>query len=175
MKRTLWKAVVWLLLAPVCLIAADFKPVIPALGSNHDRWVTKSAGHVDTFPTYRSSFDTADDDDGDRCGRFVGEVFVDGRSLNRPRAWNGLAWWYRFYAKGDLDMKGLESAAKRSRVGLWSQENPIPPGTVRRLSEFDNPTSSTHTERSSWARRKRPRKKQRNAHPVERAPLESAE
>jgi len=68
----------------------------------------------------------------DRYGRFVGEVFVDGRSVNRELARNGLAWWYEHYASGDLDLKRLCEQARGAKRGLWSKEDPIPPWEWRR-------------------------------------------
>jgi endonuclease G, mitochondrial len=63
----------------------------------------------------------------DRWGRLVGEVFVDGRSVNRELARAGLAWWYARYAGDDLDIKRLVEAAREEQRGLWSQDNPIAP------------------------------------------------
>lgn len=63
----------------------------------------------------------------DRWGRLVGEVLVDGRSVNRELARAGLAWWYKRYAGGDLDIKRLVDAAREERRGLWRQDNPIAP------------------------------------------------
>jgi hypothetical protein len=65
--------------------------------------------------------------DKDMYGRYVGEVFIDGRSLNRELAREGLAWWYDRYAKGDEDVARLERRARDTRVGLWSEDDPIPP------------------------------------------------
>ncbi len=65
-------------------------------------------------------------------GRFVGEIFVDGRSLNRELVRNGLAWWNRSYEAYDLDYERLQAQAQQKLVGLWSQPNPIPPWKWRR-------------------------------------------
>ncbi len=60
-------------------------------------------------------------------GRFVGEVFVDGRSANRELVRAGLAWWYKAYDKYDLDYERLEQSARAAKVGLWQHPNPVPP------------------------------------------------
>ena len=60
-------------------------------------------------------------------GRAVGEVFVDGRSLNRELVRAGLAWWNRKYEPYDYDLKRLEAAARAARTGLWSERDPVPP------------------------------------------------
>ena len=59
--------------------------------------------------------------DTDRYGRTVGEVILpDGSSLNAALVSAGLAWWYRQYAPGDLELATLEEEARSSRRGLWA-------------------------------------------------------
>jgi len=70
-------------------------------------------------------------------GRFVGEIFIDGRSLNRELVRSGLAWWNKSYERYDLDYQRLEAEARRKKVGLWSQPNPIPPWKWRRGEGID--------------------------------------
>ena len=69
-------------------------------------------------------------------GRLIGEIFVDGRSLNRELIRNGLAWWAKDYAPKDLDLKRLENNARKLRIGIWSQQNPISPWTHRKNSDL---------------------------------------
>lgn len=69
----------------------------------------------------------------DRYGRYVSEVYVDGVSLNRELVRHGLAWWYKQFARHDLDLKRLESRARAARIGLWIEEQPIPPWRWRQL------------------------------------------
>ena len=70
---------------------------------------------------------------GDRTyGRFVGEIFVDGQSLNRELVKAGLAWWNKKYEEYDYDYKRLEEAARAARVGIWEDDDPTPPWTWRR-------------------------------------------
>jgi micrococcal nuclease len=65
--------------------------------------------------------------DTDRYGRTVGEVILpDGTSLNRELVRTGHAWWYRQYSK-DTSLGDLESEARASMKGLWSDPNPTPP------------------------------------------------
>ncbi len=71
--------------------------------------------------------------DVDRYGRTVGEVILpDGRSLNRELVRAGLAWWYRQYAKHDGELERLEAQARRGRLGLWRDPDPIAPWEWRR-------------------------------------------
>ena len=69
----------------------------------------------------------------DRFGRTVGEVtLLDGRILNRELLSAGLAWWYRKYSK-DQSLADLEQKAREKKIGLWQDENPIPPWEFRRI------------------------------------------
>ena len=67
----------------------------------------------------------------DRYGRTVGAVFVDGLNVNAELVKQGMAWVYRKYNK-DMALYGLESRAKKEKLGLWLEENPIPPWEWRR-------------------------------------------
>lgn len=69
----------------------------------------------------------------DRYGRYVSEIYVDGVSLNRELVRHGLAWWYKQFARQDLDLKRLASRAQEARIGLWSEEQPIPPWRWRQM------------------------------------------
>jgi hypothetical protein len=42
-----------------------------------------------------------------------------------------MAWRYEKYARHDAELSRLESEAKASRIGLWSQPNPVPPWNWR--------------------------------------------
>lgn len=64
----------------------------------------------------------------DRYGRIVADVVLpDGRALNEELVRQGMAWWYRHYARNIVRLAQLESEAKAARRGLWSQPNPVPP------------------------------------------------
>ncbi len=66
--------------------------------------------------------------DRDRYGRDIGMVILpDGSNLNHALVKAGLAWWYRKYSPKDKTLESLESAARKARVGLWSDPKPIPP------------------------------------------------
>jgi len=65
-------------------------------------------------------------------GRFVGEIFIDGRSLNRELVRSGLAWWNKSYETYDLDYQRLELAARAQKIGFWADANPVPPWKWRR-------------------------------------------
>lgn len=67
----------------------------------------------------------------DRYGRTVGIVFVNGLNVNAELVKQGMAWVYRKYTK-DKALYELESKAREKKLGLWLEENPIPPWNWRR-------------------------------------------
>lgn len=72
----------------------------------------------------------------DRYGRTVGEVILsDGRSLNRELVRDGMAWWYRPYARKDTELGRLESQARETRRGLWTDKEPTPPWEFRKTKK----------------------------------------
>jgi len=70
--------------------------------------------------------------DRDAYGRTVAWVWIDGTCLNKELVKEGLAWWYRTYAKKEKELAKLEARARSKRIGLWSQSHPIPPWKFRR-------------------------------------------
>lgn len=69
--------------------------------------------------------------DVDRYGRIVGAVKLrDGRDLARELLREGLAWYYRRYAK-DPALEKLEDEARAARRGLWGEPHPVPPWKFR--------------------------------------------
>ena len=80
---------------------------------------------------------TVDVMDVDRYGRTVGVVTrQDGTILNCELLKNGLAWVYTSYCKKSFcrDWKNLETEAKRAKVGLWKEKNPVPPWEWRKAA-----------------------------------------
>jgi len=67
----------------------------------------------------------------DRYGRYLGEVFVNGQSLNKAILAAGLAWHYKQYSK-DPVLASLEAQARFKRIGLWKDPSPIPPWEYRK-------------------------------------------
>ena len=82
----------------------------------------------------------------DRYGRVLGKVWVQPRdcpgcgktlNVNLAQILSGMAWWYRDYARDQSpqDRGRYESAvveARKRKLGLWSEPNPIPPWAWRR-------------------------------------------
>lgn len=68
----------------------------------------------------------------DKYGRLLAEVFLpDGRSLNRDLVRNGFAWKYDRYTD-DTTLEILEHQARKNKLGLWKDLNPVPPWEFRR-------------------------------------------
>ena len=68
---------------------------------------------------------------GDRYGRSVGRVFVNGADLSMAIVSAGLAWHYTQYS-ADSTLAAAEQSARVAHLGLWSQPNPVPPWVYRR-------------------------------------------
>lgn len=74
----------------------------------------------------------------DRYGRLVCKVFVDSQDVGLKQIADGMAWWYRKYAKEQspedrATYEQAETIAKLRRVGLWSETNPTAPWDWRKL------------------------------------------
>jgi endonuclease YncB( thermonuclease family) len=69
--------------------------------------------------------------DIDRYGRYVGDVIVDGVSLNERLVEAGLAWHYRQYSD-DATLARLENEAREAGRGLWKDANPVAPWDFRK-------------------------------------------
>lgn len=69
----------------------------------------------------------------DRYKRLVADVILeDGRILNHELVRSGFAWWYKQFSPRDEVLNRLESEARRSKIGLWSQPHPEPPWLFRK-------------------------------------------
>lgn len=70
----------------------------------------------------------------DRYGRLLGEVVLpDGRVLNRELVAAGMAWHYVRYSD-DAALAKAEQQARRARVGVWSEPDPVAPWRYRAAS-----------------------------------------
>ncbi len=77
--------------------------------------------------------------DTDRYGRTVGMVSIDEKSLNEELVRAGLAWVYTDYCRESFcrRWKKFQEDARRTKLGLWSLPNPVPPWdrSMRRSKE----------------------------------------
>lgn len=70
--------------------------------------------------------------DVDRYRRVVGVVRVDGVTLQSLLLEAGLAWVYPRYCRDCRDWEGLEAGARARSLGLWCDDEPVPPWEWRR-------------------------------------------
>ena len=67
----------------------------------------------------------------DGRGRMIAEILVNDKiNANKEMLKSGLAWHYKKYSKSE-EYAQLEKTAKKNRVGLWSDKNPIAPWAFR--------------------------------------------
>ena len=72
--------------------------------------------------------------DTDRYGRLVGTLYTpEGVNVNLEMVCNGSAWWYSRYAKNNRAMASCQDEAKEAGLGLWADNDPMPPWEWRRL------------------------------------------
>ncbi len=67
----------------------------------------------------------------DRYGRWIANLSVDGIDVNRQMVATGNAWVYAAYSK-DPSMAEAQQQAQAAKLGLWSQDNPVPPWDYRK-------------------------------------------
>ena len=73
----------------------------------------------------------------DRHGRRVGEVIVeDGWVLNEELVNAGFAWYYRVHPVRNDRLQKLEQYAFSKKLGLWVEQDPLPPWEFRRESRI---------------------------------------
>ena len=71
--------------------------------------------------------------DTDRYGRLVGTLYTpEGVNVNLEMVCNGSAWWYSRYAKSNRAMASCQDEAKEAGLGLWADDDPMPPWEWRR-------------------------------------------
>jgi micrococcal nuclease len=68
----------------------------------------------------------------DRSKRLIGEVISpSGENLNKALVKAGLAWHFKKYST-DRVYAALEKEARKQRIGLWSEANPVAPWEWRK-------------------------------------------
>lgn len=68
----------------------------------------------------------------DRYGRVIGKVLVNGEDANLEQVRRGCGWHYKKYQNEQilddrLSYNAAEESARAGRVGLWTDNEPIPP------------------------------------------------
>ena len=67
----------------------------------------------------------------DRYKRLIAEVYCNNININKELVKNGLAWHFKKYSSNN-DYAKLEIQARKLKVGLWQQSNPIAPWNWRK-------------------------------------------
>lgn len=73
-----------------------------------------------------------DGDKKDRYGRLIADIKIGSRWVNKELVEEGYAWHYKQYSK-DIELAEAELNAKKTAIGLWTSDNPVPPWSYRRL------------------------------------------
>ena len=71
--------------------------------------------------------------------RIIGKVLLNGVDINLEMIKKGMAWHFKKYKKNQpLDesrsYNEAESKARKKNIGLWSEDNPLPPWKWRKLN-----------------------------------------
>lgn len=79
--------------------------------------------------------------DRDKYGRTVAIVMLDGVDISLEQIRKGLAWHYKRHAWQQTDemrkqYSEAEDMAREEKLGLWVDENPVPPWQYRKDEEF---------------------------------------
>ena len=67
----------------------------------------------------------------DRYGRTLAVLLIDGKDINLLSIRNGCAWHFKRYSDDD-NYADAEEYARKTKTGLWSLPNPIPPWDWRK-------------------------------------------
>jgi micrococcal nuclease len=67
----------------------------------------------------------------DRYGRRIGDVLVDGHSVSLQMVEQGWAWCGQ---RAAAECRARQQRARKARLGLWQQAEPMPPWHWRRLN-----------------------------------------
>lgn len=73
---------------------------------------------------------TVDWRERDQEHRILGQVFLEGRWINKGMIDDGWAWHYREYSKSEV-LQRAEDGARAKGVGIWAAKNPAPPWEYR--------------------------------------------
>lgn len=67
----------------------------------------------------------------DNYGRTLAFVFAGDVNVNKELIKQGMAWHYKKY-NTDKELARLEEQARKNKIGLWSQPNPVAPWDFRK-------------------------------------------
>jgi endonuclease YncB( thermonuclease family) len=70
----------------------------------------------------------------DKYKRILGNIYLDGRWVNKEMVAEGWAWHYRYFSSNQ-ELAKAEIAAKDATKGLWADAAPIPPWEFRKMKK----------------------------------------
>ena len=73
----------------------------------------------------------------DRNGRWIAEIFYKNQNINKELVRNGLAWHFKRYSK-NMNYAELEIQARKKKIGLWQESNPVEPWNWRNYKKRQN-------------------------------------
>ena len=79
----------------------------------------------------------------DKYKRILGNIYLDGRWVNKEMVAEGWAWHYRYFSS-DRELAKAEAAAKEAKKGLWADADPIPPWEFRKMKKKNNERRPHH-------------------------------
>jgi len=66
----------------------------------------------------------------DRYGRVLGDIYIDDLNINQEMVRRGMAWHFIRYSD-DEALAALEKEARKNRIGLWAEAEPVAPWVYR--------------------------------------------
>jgi endonuclease YncB( thermonuclease family) len=73
---------------------------------------------------------------GDKYGRTIGRVSVDGKDVGAAMLDAGMAWHFEKYDDRE-SMAACQKAAQNNKAGLWTDPEPIPPWEWRKMPKTE--------------------------------------
>jgi endonuclease YncB( thermonuclease family) len=90
----------------------------------------------------------------DQYGRPVAEVVLPtGKRLSEELVGAGLCWWYEHYAPEDTALHALEDKARATKIGLWRDDQPMPPWSFRYLERKKARNEGASKTQPEWKKR----------------------
>ena len=68
--------------------------------------------------------------DTDKYGRLIAHIYIDDREISNAMLANGYAWHLAYFDRNDPRFalhQALELQARKAKLGLWQDDNPIAP------------------------------------------------
>lgn len=75
--------------------------------------------------------------DADKYSREVAIVYSGGTNVNLQMVKEGLAWHYAYFAPDARDLADAQKAARKARLGLWADDEPVNPYDFRKENKKD--------------------------------------